>query len=133
MKKLRVAMMVAVLSVGMTVVAQAQDAQPQGQRGGGGRGMQAMLQGITLTAAQQPKVDSLIKKFDADNQALRAEMQNGGDRQAMMGKMREARAKQAEELKALLTDDQKKVFDKNMEEARNRMGGGRPGGNPPTI
>ena len=132
MKKLRVAMMVAVLSVGMTAVAQAQDAQPQGQRGGG-RGMQAMLQGITLTAAQQPKVDSLIKKFDADNQALRAEMQNGGDRQALMGKMRDARGKQAEELKALLTDDQKKVFDKNMEEARNRMGGGRPGGNPPTI
>jgi len=130
MKKLRVAMMVAALSIGMTAFAQAQDA-PQGQRGG--RGMQAMLQGITLTAAQQPKVDSLIKKFDTDNQAMRAEMQNGGDRQAAMGKMREARAKQAEELKALLTDDQKKIFDKNLEEARNRMGGGRPGGNPPTI
>jgi periplasmic protein CpxP/Spy len=132
MKKLRVAMMAAALSVGMTALAHAQDAQPQGQRGG--RGMQAMLQGITLTAAQQPKVDSLIKKFDADNQAMRAEMQNGGDRQALMGKMRETRAKQAEELKALLTDDQKKVFDKNMEDARNRMGGGgRPGGTPPTI
>ena len=132
MKKLRVAMMVAALSVGMTALAHAQDAQPQGQRGGG-RGVQALLQGITLTAAQQPKVDSLIKKFDADNQALRAEMQNGGDRQAMMGKMREARAKQVEELKAVLTDDQKKILDKNVEEQRNRMGGGRPGGAPPTI
>src|SRR6185369_7377419 len=128
MKKLRVAMMVAALSVGMSALAHAQDAQPQGRPGG--RGIQALLQGITLTAAQQPKVDSLVKKFDADNQAMRAEMQNGGDRQAAMGKMREARAKQAEELKALLTDDQKKIFDKNMEEARNRMGGGRPGVTP---
>src|SRR5262245_7991326 len=76
MKKLRAALMVAALSVSMTAIAHAQDAQPQGQRGGG-RGVQALLQGITLTAAQQPKVDSLIKKFDADNQALRAEMQNG--------------------------------------------------------
>ena len=124
MKKLRVAMMVAILSVGMTVAARAQDAQPQGQRGG--RGIQALLQGITLTAAQQPKVDSLIKKFDADNQALRAEMQNGGDRQAMMGKMREARAKQVEELKAVLTDDQKKIFEKTMTDMQSRMGGGRP-------
>jgi len=80
-----------------------------------------MLNGITLSAEQQAKVDSLQKKFDADNQAMRAEMQNGGDRQAMMGKMREARQKQMDEVKAVLTDDQKAIFDKNVEEMRSRQ------------
>lgn len=121
MKTLRIAMMVAALSLGATAVAQAQDPQPRGQRGGRGMNVTMMLNGITLSAEQQAKVDSLQKKFDADNQAMRAEMQNGGDRQAMMGKMREARQKQMDEVKAVLTDDQKAIFDKNVEEMRSRQ------------
>jgi hypothetical protein len=38
--------------------------------------------------------------------------------------MREASGKQADELKALLTDEQKKVFEKNQADLQARMQGG---------
>jgi len=56
-------------------------------------------------------------------QALRAE---GGDRDAMRQKNRDLMMKQSDEIKAVLTDDQKKVFDKNMEDMRANMQNRRP-------
>jgi hypothetical protein len=112
MKTVRLAMMVAAMFLGITTVARAQDAQQQGR----GRNMVAALfKDITLTDAQTAKRDSIIAKYRDQQQAIRAEMQSG-DRQAAMGKMRELQTKQRDELKALLTDEQKKVFDKNAEE-----------------
>lgn len=120
MKTLRIATMVAVLSLAAGAVAQAQDPQTQGQRPGRGMNVQALLTGITLTPAQQQQVDSLQKKFNEENQAMRAEMQGGGDREAMMTKMRDARTKQLDQIRGVLTDEQTKVFDKNVEEMRSR-------------
>ena len=123
MKKVRLAMMTAAMFLGISTVARAQDAQP----GRGNRpNMSAMLfKDITLTATQQAKVDSIETKYREQFQALR---NGGGDPQEMRAKRGELMGKQRDELKALLTDDQKKVFDKNAEDMRQQMQNRRPPG-----
>src|SRR5690349_7223939 len=88
--------------------------QPPAGGGRGGRGMAMLLEGITLTPAQQKSMDSL-------NTAFREKMQaagQGGDRRAMMEERTKA-------VKAILTPEQAKVYDANVEKMRaNRPGGG---------
>ncbi len=108
MKKLMMTVFALALSVGLGTAAQAQG----GQGGGPGRMTQMLFQGITLTADQQTKVDSILAKYREQMQAAR---------QAAMAKMGELRTKQNEELKAVLTEEQKPVFDKNVENMRNNM------------
>ena len=114
MRKARLAMTVAAMILGVTTAARAQDAQQQG-RGNRGNQVAALFKDITLTDAQTAKRDSIVAKYREQQQAIRSEMQSG-DRQAAMGKMRELMGKQRDEFKAILTDDQKKQFDKNVEE-----------------
>jgi Skp family chaperone for outer membrane proteins len=119
MKKVKLAMLVTAMFLGMTTVAQAQD-QGRGNR----PNMAALLfKDITLTPAQQAKRDSIEAKYRDQMTALRNE---GGDRETMMQKRRDLMEKQRDELKAMLTDDQKKVFDKNAEEMRQNMQNRRP-------
>jgi Skp family chaperone for outer membrane proteins len=120
MKKVKLAMLVTAMFLGVATVAQAQD-----QPGRGGRpNMAAMLfKDITLTPAQQAKRDSIESKYRDQMTALRNE---GGDRETMMQKRRDLMEKQRDELKAILTDDQKKVFDKNADEMRQNMQNRRP-------
>ena len=122
MKKVRLAMMTLVMFLGITTVARAQE-----QQGGRNRpNMSAMLfKDITLTPAQQAKVDSIEAKYRDQMQALRTA---GGDPQEMRQKRGELMGKQRDELKAVLTDDQKKVFDKNAEDMRQQMQNRRPPG-----
>lgn len=106
----------------------------QGGGGGGGQGRGGMnpaqmkemyFAGITLTAEQNTKVDSIMKSYADLNAALRADQSM--DMQARRAKMTENRTKQMDELKAVLTDDQKKIFEKTMADMAARMqGGGRP-------
>jgi Spy/CpxP family protein refolding chaperone len=125
MRKLQL-VLVAALVVGASAVATAQDPQPQGQRQGGrGMGMGMLMQGITLTAEQQAKVDSINARYMTVRRAI---MQADSlDQDTRRAKGRELMGKQRDEIKALLTDEQKKVFDRNVEEMQARMqqGGGR--------
>lgn len=108
----------------------------QGQGGGrGGNMMAAMMAGITLSPAQQAKADSIVAKYQPQQMALRTEMQNGGDRAEIMKKMMDMRKNQTDELKAVLTADQKTVFEKNAAdmEARRAAGGGQGGQRPPVA
>ena len=114
MRKARLAMTVAAMLLGVTTAARAQDAQQQG-RGNRGNQVAALFKDITLTDAQTAKRDSIVAKYRDQQQAIRSEMPSG-DRQAAMGKMRELMTKQRDEFKTILTDDQKKQFDKNVEE-----------------
>ena len=124
MKKVRLAMMAAAMFLGVSTVARAQD--PQQQSRGNRPNMAAMLfKGITLTPVQQTKVDSITGKYREQMQALRAA---GGDQQEMRTKNRELQEKQRDELKAILTDDQKKTFDKNFEDMRQARENRRPPG-----
>jgi Spy/CpxP family protein refolding chaperone len=123
MKKVRLAMLTVAMFLGITSVARAQE--PQGNRGNRPNMTAMLLKDITLTPAQQAKADSIEAKYRDQMQTLR---NGGGDQQEMRQKRGELMGKQREEIKALLTDDQKKVFDKNAEDMRQQMQNRRPPG-----
>lgn len=126
MQKFKLALVAAML-VGVTSIASAQDPQPAAPQGQGGRPnpqqmMERMMAGITLSAAQKTQMDSLMKSF-ADQRAAMMQDQSM-DQDARRAKGREMRQKQTEAIKAILTDDQKKIYEKNV--ADMQQGGGRP-------
>jgi Spy/CpxP family protein refolding chaperone len=125
MKKLiRIATLAAAMCLAVTTVSQAQDAgQQQGRRGGGRGGIGMLMQGITVDSATMAKITEISRTFGAQQREL---MQGG---QPDMEKVREIQTKRNEEIKALLNDDQKKVFDENAAKAPQ----GRRGGPPPTL
>lgn len=88
--------------------------------GGGfaGRRMERLLQGITLTAEQQAKVDSITAKYRAQMPPFTP---GASPDSATRAKMRTLFGNQDEEIRALLTPDQQKVWDQNVTAMRNRM------------
>ncbi len=96
---------------------------PRAPGGGGGRGgrMEMLFKGITLTPAQQAKVDSIRTRYRAQMPAFTPGTPPDS---ATRQKMREHFRQMADELRAVLTADQQKVWDKNVAE----MQAGRPGG-----
>ena len=112
---------IAALSIGLMLVATSL-AGAQSPRGGGGgfaeRRMQRLLQGITLTADQKAKVDSITTKYRAQ---LPPFTPGTPPDSATRVKMRALFGNQDEEIRALLTPDQQKVWDQNVTEMRNRM------------
>ena len=124
MKRLQVLTVAVLLAAAST---QAYGQNQQGQRRGGGDPFAMMLQGITLSAEQQAKIDSLGRQMMAEMQAMRADTTM--EVEARRAKGREMRSKQMEAVKAMLTDEQKKVFEKNVADMQARMqqgGGQRP-------
>ncbi len=115
-----------ILSLALALGCAASVAQAQGGGGGGGGGggrggmsmeqrKARMFEGITLTADQQVKIDTVMAKTATKQAEMRAAMQAGGDRTGMMEKNREIQTEQTKAIKALLTADQQPIFDKNME------------------
>ncbi len=101
----------------------------QGQRGSGR--MQAMaLQGITLTAAQQAKVDSITAKTRAQMPAMTpGTPPSDADRQKMMT-LSQASIK---EVRGVLTPDQQAIYDKNVAQMQQMMQQRMQGGPPPAA
>ena len=96
---------------------------PQGGRGNG-QAMQNMLfEGITLTAAQQTKIDSLRTAFREKAMAERAAGGNAGGPpdSATMAARRERTAQERTQLRAVLTTEQQATFDKNVVAMEERM------------
>ena len=112
MNRLRL-LVVATLLLGTASVASAQD--PQGRTMGGGRGaargMGMLMQGITLTVEQQVKVDSINAHYGAQRQQMIRDTTI--DDAARRGKIREIVTSQQNEIKAVLTAEQKAVYEKN--------------------
>ena len=122
----------AAISLSLTLVATAVVAAQQpsggGMGGGGGFGqrrMQRLLQGITLTPDQQAKVDSITAKYRAQMPPFTPGTPPDS---ATRDKMRSLLGNQDEEIRALLTPDQQKVWDQNLTEMRSRMMQRAPGG-----
>ena len=91
---------------------------PGGMRGGGARMMELLMKDITLDAVQKAAVDGIQAKYAKEMPAM-----TPGERpdEATMTKRREVQARQQDEVRAVLTADQQKVFDKNRAELRERM------------
>lgn len=139
------------LVLGCTATAVAQNpqptpapAQPQGMGMGagmgGGQGMagrmrQMLLNGITLTPAQQAQVDSIDAGFQAQRQTVMDSIRTagGGDRDAMRARMQGMMQGYTQQLRAVLTADQQVTLDHNIAdmEARRRQMQQGAGGPPP--
>ena len=107
---------------GIALCAGATVASAQGGPGGrGARGMQMLLEGITLTADQQTKFDAITTKYRAQMQELMPNgMQGGPPSDDVRHKMEEMREHQTHDIRELLTDDQRKIFDANVETQKKR-------------
>lgn len=96
--------------------AMAQGGPPGGGQAGAQRAMEAMMQGITLTDAQKAKVDSIVAASREEGGKLRQEAQAAGGPPGpeMMEKLRAVTTKRNEAIKAVLNDEQKAQFEKNL-------------------
>jgi Spy/CpxP family protein refolding chaperone len=122
--RLRLAVLTGALVLLGSSVALAQNPGGAGPGGFAARRMQRLLQGITLTAAQQAKVDSITARYAAQMPAFTP---GAPPDSATRAKMRDLYQKQDAEIRALLTADQQKVFDTNVDQMRARMGQRPPG------
>ena len=134
MKAFRIAALGVALLAGSTAIAGAQGAAPapqqQGGMGGGGRGFNRTLTGIELTEAQKAKVAEINARYQPEMQAIRESMQGGGDRAEAFKKMAALREKLSPEIRAVLTADQRAIYDKNLAEQKARMEQMRQGAGP---
>ena len=90
----------------------------RGMRGEGRQRMEAMLfNGITLSADQQTRIDSIRARYRANAQNLDPR-NNPDDRQKMIQSMQAQMA----DIRAVLTTDQQAVFDQNVQQMRDRRG-----------
>lgn len=134
MRAIRILTAAALVFVASTAAAQG----GQGGRAGGGQGGQAMQQrqnemlfkGITLTEAQRTKIDSLqATSRTAMQAAMQAAMQGGGMQDSTArAKVLEMRQKHQAEVRAVLTAEQRVIYDKNIAEMPQRGAGRRPPG-----
>ena len=138
MTRIRLLLATVVLSASTLAAQGGQGGPPPGGMGGGRGGMGGMMggqggmmgrqnemlfKGITLTAAQQAKVDSIQAKGREEMMAM---MQGGGqDRAALREVMMQTRAKQMADIRGVLTAEQQATFDKNLAEMPQGPGGGR--------
>ena len=94
----------------------------QGGQGRGGRGTSMLMEGITLTDEQQAKFGEIALKYRAERQKLVPNgMQGGPPDDATRAKLGEITDKQYAEIRTLLTADQQKVFDANLEKRKQMM------------
>jgi len=110
---------VALAAIASSLSAPAAQAQGGGMRGPG-RMMEMLMKDITLTEAQKAQVDSIQAKYQKEMPAFTpGTPPSPEDREKRMGLMQ----KQNADIRAVLTDEQKAIFDKNLEEMRSRRPG----------
>jgi protein CpxP len=115
----------AVMFVAVTTVAKAQGGGGGGGRGRGGAQLANILKdSLHVSADVQVKADSIAAAYQKKNADLRASA--NGDMASVAPKMQELRTEQINDLKGLLTADQKTAFDKIIAAMpTGRRGGGR--------
>lgn len=88
--------------------------------------MAMLLEGVSLTDAQQSKVDSIQNVYRAERQKMMPNGMAGGPpddatRAKMMDMMMDMMNKQSADIRGVLTADQQKVFDANVEKRKEMM------------
>jgi Spy/CpxP family protein refolding chaperone len=119
--KSRITLVVAAL-LGLAVAPAIAQGPPGGGMGGQGgfaqRRMQMMLNGITLTATQQAKIDSIQKAYQAKMPPMTpGQMPDSATRAQRFELMRQ----QNMDIRNVLTTDQQTIFDKNVADMQARM------------
>ncbi|HET7551844.1 MAG TPA: hypothetical protein VFK04_11175 [Gemmatimonadaceae bacterium] len=119
MKMLRISALGAALVLAVAPMANAQGGGETGGRGGrgGARMMEMLFKGIDLTDAEQAQVDSIQSAYRAK---MPARTPGEAPDPSARAAMRETMQKETADLRNVLTPDQQKLFDKNVEEMRNR-------------
>jgi Spy/CpxP family protein refolding chaperone len=109
-----------VVAAAMIVSATAVTAQPPGGGMGGmqGRRMEMMMKGITLSADQQKRVDSIQT---ASREEMPAMTPGSPPDPEMRQKMMEMSRKRDDAIRGVLTTEQQAIWDKNAEEVRGMM------------
>lgn len=117
------------LLAGLLVVAAGLSAQPPGRGGDpseiAAQQTERMTKALELTDAQATQVETILLKYLEKGQTAREEA--AGDREAMQASMQTIRTEQAEELKAVLTEEQFAKLQKMQAERQGRRGHGRRG------
>ncbi|HEX6053612.1 MAG TPA: hypothetical protein VFZ21_30290 [Gemmatimonadaceae bacterium] len=116
MKVVRIFGLAATLVTLAAPVAFAQGGPGQGR---GGRMMERLMQGITLSEAQKVKVDSIVQAFVAQMPAMTPGQPMDSTARA---KRMEMMQQQNAAVRAVLTPEQQTTFDKNVETMRQNMG-----------
>lgn len=117
MKLIRFIAAAAIALTATTAMAQGGMGGGQGGQAGAQRQMDAMFQGITLTDAQKASVEKLFTDSRAESTKLREGMEPGTrPTPELREKMTAVTTKRNDAIKALLTDEQKTVFAKNLED-----------------
>jgi periplasmic protein CpxP/Spy len=129
MKAMRMLVATALVLVAMPMAAQG------GMGGGQGRGAmqqrqnEMLFQGITLTEAQRAKIDTLQA---AQRTAMQEMMQSGAMQDpAARERVAAMRTKHNDDIRAVLTPEQRTQFEKNLADMPTRGPGGMGGQRPP--
>jgi Spy/CpxP family protein refolding chaperone len=93
----------------------------RGGPGGPGRRMERLFKDITLTPAQQAKVDSIQAHYRTERPSFTPGTPPDS---ATREKIRALFQRERDDLRAVLTPDQQKAFDRNVEDMRQRRPGG---------
>jgi Spy/CpxP family protein refolding chaperone len=109
------------LSALLALAATVAQAQGPGGRGGPGRRMELLFKDITLTPAQQAKVDSIQAHYRSERPSFTPGTPPDS---ATRDKVRALFQRERDDIRAVLTADQQKTFDRNLEEMRQRRPGG---------
>lgn len=112
-------LLVALLAIGVSAASYAQ--------GGGGfnrtpaEQAEALKTSLSLTGDQVTKVTAIFAAQTKTRDSLMSAMQNGGDRATMMTAFTKMQNDQAAKIKAILTADQAKIYQKQLDERAERM------------
>ncbi|MGI8498361.1 MAG: hypothetical protein ACR2OG_12345 [Gemmatimonadaceae bacterium] len=102
----------------VAATAQGDVAERGGDARGRDRGGMMLFNGITLTDAQKAQIDSVRARYRAQ---MPARTPGTPPDEATREKRRGLMKAQSDEIRALLTDDQKKIYDANLAEMQSRM------------
>ena len=112
-------LLTALLALGATA-AQAQTPMRSGA-GGPGRRMELLFKDITLSPAQQAKVDSIQAHYRNERPSFTPGTPPDS---ATRDRIRALFQRERDDMRAVLTPDQQKTFDRNLEQMRQRRPGG---------
>ena len=118
MKMLSISALGAALVLAVAPMANAQAGGGAGGGRGGARMSEMLFKGIDLTDAEKAQVDSIQTAYRAK---MPARTPGQAPDPSARAAMRENMQKETADLRKVLTADQQKVFDKNVEEMRSRQ------------